>query len=87
MKANNPMRQRIWLLGGLALIAITAAARAEQVFQRQKDIPGLHLGQRAKVDDGTCPAGQIKLVVGSKLTAKGVTSTSKCVPRLGMKKK
>jgi hypothetical protein len=87
MKARNTMAHAIWLVGGLALIAIGTTARAEQIFQRERDIPDLHLGQRAMVDDGTCPAGQIKQVIGSNLTATGITRTSKCVPRLGAKKK
>jgi hypothetical protein len=87
MKVGNIMRQTMWLFAGLALIAITVTARAEQIFQREQEIPDLHLGQRAMVDDGSCPAGQIKQVIGSKLTATGITRTSKCVPRLGAKKK
>jgi hypothetical protein len=87
MKVGNVMRQTMWLLAGLVLIAITGAASAEQIFQREQEIPDLHLGQRAMVDDGTCPAGQIKQVIGSKLTATGITRTSKCIPRLGTKKK
>jgi hypothetical protein len=41
----------------------------------------MRLGQRAYVDDGTCPQGQVKEVVGAKLTATGVDRTRKCVPR------
>ena len=47
----------------------------------------LRLGQRVLVDDGSCPAGQIKEVQGSQMTTSGVLRTRKCVPRLGTKKR
>ena len=59
-------------------------AGAEQVA-REQDIVNLRLGQRMKVDDGTCPAGQIKEVSGAKMIASGVVHTRKCIPRLGPK--
>jgi hypothetical protein len=52
---------------------------------REQDIVDLKLGQRVKVDDGTCPAGQIKEVSGTKMTTTGVVRARKCVPRLGPK--
>jgi hypothetical protein len=73
----------LWL-GGFALMALVPDARAEQVA-REQDIANLRLGQRIKVDDGTCPAGQIKQVSGAKMVAAGVVHTRKCVPRLGPK--
>jgi hypothetical protein len=39
------------------------------------------------VDDGTCPAGQVKEVRGAKMTDKGVARTSACVSRFGPKTK
>ena len=68
----------------LWLIATSAVA---QTFSREQDIPDLRLGQRAMVDDGSCPAGQIKEVQGSQMTATGVLRTRKCVPRLGIKRR
>ncbi len=38
------------------------------------------LGQRVLVDDGSCPAGQIKQVTGARLTSAGVEHTRACVP-------
>jgi len=61
-------------------------AVAEQVA-REQDIVNLRLGQRVMVDDGSCPAGQIKEVSGSQMTATGVAATRKCIPRLGTKKR
>jgi uncharacterized protein DUF6719 len=68
----------------LWLIATTAVA---QTFSREQDIVDLRLGQRALVDDGSCPAGQIKEVMGSQMTETGVLRTRKCIQRLGMKKR
>jgi hypothetical protein len=71
-------------LGVLALLAPATGARAE-IVSRERDIVELRLGQRVQVDDGSCPAGQIKEVQGAQMTTSGVVRTSKCVPRLGPK--
>ncbi len=70
----------------LALCALTPSAMAEQVA-RERDIVNLRLGQRILVDDGSCPAGQIKEVSGAQMTATGVIPTRKCIPRLGTKRR
>jgi hypothetical protein len=69
----------------LLLFGFAAPAAAEQVA-REQDIADLRLGQRIMVDDGSCPAGQIKEVTGVKLTTSGVARARKCVPRMGTKK-
>jgi hypothetical protein len=74
------------LLGGLALRAPAAWAMADQV-SREQDIVGLRLGQHIQVDDGSCPAGQIKEVSGAKMTPTGILAATKCIPRLGIKRK
>ena len=71
-------------LTALALLAFAGAARAE-IVSREQDIVDLRLGQRVLVDDGSCPAGQIKEVQGAQMTTSGVLRTRKCVPRLGPK--
>lgn len=71
------------LLGGLAFS--TEVWAQQSIVSREQDIPDLRLGQRVMVDDGSCPAGQIKEVQGAQMTASGVTRTRKCVPRLGPK--
>ena len=76
----------ILLVGALVLFALVHAAMAQQV-RREQDIVNLRLGQRIKVDDGTCPAGQIKEVSGTKMTANGVRATQKCIPRVAAKTK
>jgi hypothetical protein len=84
IKASRIELLSILLLGALALFALVRVAAAQQVG-REQDIVNLRLGQRIKVDDGTCPAGQIKQVSGSRMTATGVERTRKCIPRLGAK--
>ncbi|NOJ40635.1 DUF6719 family protein [Bradyrhizobium australiense] len=72
------------LIVGLLGHATMALAQA---FSREQDIVDLRLGQRVLVDDGSCPAGQIKEVQGSQMTTSGVLRTRKCIPRLGTKKR
>jgi hypothetical protein len=79
MRASHPF------VTGLAFFALIAPAVAQQVA-REQDIGELRLGQRVMVDDGSCPAGQIKEVTGVKLTATGISRARKCVPRMGTKK-
>jgi hypothetical protein len=73
-----------WLLLviGLAVVVLPRSAAAEQV-SREQDIVSLRLGQRILVDDGSCPAGQIKEVSGTKMTPSGVLRAQKCIPRFG----
>jgi hypothetical protein len=70
-----------WLVAGM-----TPGAQAT-TFGREQDVPDLKLGQRVKIDDGTCPPGQVKEVSGAKMTEAGVTRTRTCVPRHGIKQK
>ncbi|MGV7217016.1 DUF6719 family protein [Bradyrhizobium sp. UFLA05-112] len=70
----------------LFALSTTTLAHAGTVG-REQDIVGLRLGQRVMVDDGTCPAGQIKEVRGAKMTESGITATRTCVPRFGPKSK
>ena len=77
---------RLPLLSAFALLALATSAVAEQV-SREQDIVDHRLGQRILVDDGSCPAGQIKEVSGTKMTAAGILRAQKCVPRIGVKRK
>jgi hypothetical protein len=86
IKASRLEILSILLVSALALFALVHAATAQQVG-REQDIVNLRLGQRIKVDDGTCPAGQIKQVSGAKMTANGVEATKKCIPRVAAKTK
>lgn len=67
---------------GLAIGVFPRLATAEQV-SREQDIVSLRLGQRILVDDGSCPAGQIKEVSGARMTAGGIARAQKCIPRVG----
>ncbi|MBR0901613.1 MULTISPECIES: DUF6719 family protein [Bradyrhizobium] len=78
--------RRATCLSLLTSLAFAATAHAATVG-REQDIVDLKLGQRVLVDDGTCPAGQVKEVRGAKMTDKGVSRTSACVPRYGPKTK
>jgi hypothetical protein len=69
------------LIAGLASSALVRAAIAEQVG-REQDVHNLRLGQRIRVDDGSCPAGQVKEVSGAKMIAGQVMRIRKCVPRV-----
>lgn len=70
----------------LVLVLLATPVLAQQV-SREQDIVELRLGQRILVDDGSCPAGQIKEVSGAKMTETGVSRSAKCIPRLGPKKR
>jgi hypothetical protein len=73
----------------LAVFGIFAQlpAMAAQPLSSEPAAGQLRLGQRVKVDDGTCPAGQIKEVSGTKMTSTGVVPARKCVSRVGPKQK
>ncbi len=70
----------------LGALASSPPVRAQYVG-REQDIVGLRLGQRVLVDDGTCPAGEVKEVSGAKMSPTGIVPARKCVPRLGPKRK
>ena len=73
-------------LASLVLWPHRSSALQGQV-SREQDIVNLQLGQRIKVDDGTCPAGQVKEVSGTKMTSAGVLAARKCIPRVKPKSK
>jgi hypothetical protein len=76
------------IVASALLAALAAAASAQtQTVGREQDIVVLRLGQRILVDDGTCPAGQVKEVSGAKMTPSGVTPARKCIQRLAPRKK
>jgi hypothetical protein len=70
---------------GALIVAGSCSASASHV-SREADIVNLRLGERVLVDDGSCPAGQIKEISGAKLGPTGVVRTRKCVPRTGLKR-
>lgn len=82
MTALRPLLCCLLLLGSMPPVL----AMTNQV-SREQDIVGLRLGQRILVDDGTCPAGQIKEISGAKMTPSGVQASRRCVSRSGPKTK
>jgi hypothetical protein len=64
----------------LSGLLMAASASATQV-RRETDIVNLRLGERILVDDGSCPAGQIKEISGAKLGPTGVARVRKCIAR------
>jgi hypothetical protein len=86
MSGRRASLKALCFLAIFGLFAL-AAAMAAQPLSREQDIVDLKLGQRVKVDDGTCPAGQIKEISGTKMTTSGVVRARKCIPRLGPKQK
>jgi hypothetical protein len=85
MSTSHTKPVLLLLLAGFALAALSSPAAAEQV-SREQDIVSLRLGQHILVDDGSCPAGQIKEVSGAKMTADGILRTQKCIARSGTRK-
>jgi hypothetical protein len=75
------------LPASLVLCLLASPAAATDTVMTERNIVDIRLGQRILVDDGTCPAGQIKEVSGSQMTTGGVLRTRKCIPRLGTKQK
>ena len=80
-----PRMGLVALVSVVAFAAIAQSASAQQALMREGDIVDLRVGQRVLIDDGSCPAGQIKQVIGSKLSQNGVVRTRSCVPRLAKK--
>ena len=80
-----PLRHVVCLALLISATLTTTAYAA--TIGREQDIVDLKLGQRVMVDDGTCPAGQVREVRGSKMSDNGVVRTSSCVARYGPKSK
>ena len=70
----------------IVMVLANGGASAAETVSREQDIADLRLGQRVQVDDGMCPAGQIKEVLGAQLSAAGVVRVARCVPRQGARR-
>jgi len=75
-------RNILYLIIGALIVVVSMRVAIAQQVSREQDIGNLRLGQRIKVDDGTCPAGQIKEISGSRMAATGIVRTAKCIPRV-----
>ncbi len=70
------------LLAALIAAASIGSASAQTVLKKEPPRGGLKLGQVVLVDDGSCPAGQIKEVRGGKGAGQGsVKRVRRCVAR------
>jgi hypothetical protein len=70
------------------LVTSAVIAGAEKVLKSEPPEGYLHPGERVLVDDGACPGGQIKDVVGgsnrkyrTSIPRSGAERTAKCIPR------
>jgi hypothetical protein len=72
------------VVSAVATIAFVTQATAE-VLKREPPMGQLREGQIVLVDDGSCPAGQIKQVTGGNHVAAGgfknIVRTRRCIPR------
>lgn len=65
----------------LMLTMLASESALAQTVSNERDIGALRLGQKILVDDGTCPAGQVKEVAGARLAPGGnVEAVRQCVP-------
>jgi hypothetical protein len=73
------------LFYALLIAAVAGPALAAQVLKQEPAMGAMREGQVVLVDDGSCPAGQIKKVVGGNHNRAGGTKQivrqSSCVPR------
>lgn len=75
-------RSAFMMLGLMALAFAPAHAGSTPVAIQHEPPEGvLRLGQRVRVDDGSCPAGQVKEVTAAQLGPKGILRTRVCVKR------
>lgn len=73
----------ITLTGAIAVSALfpLPAFAGSVAIQHEPPEGQLRLGQRVRIDDGTCPAGQVKEVTAARLTPNGIARTRVCVKR------
>ena len=79
---HSNARFLVGLTFGLAALSNIAMA---EVLKKEPPMGALREGQVVLVDDGSCPAGQIKEVIGGNHVAVGGTKhlvrTYKCIPK------
>ncbi len=67
--------------GAAGVTPAAHAASAPVAIQQEPPEGAMRLGQRIRVDDGTCPTGQVKEVTAAQLTPQGIIRTRVCVKR------
>ena len=73
------------IIASTLLFALLASTSTAQVLKREPAMGKLKEGQTVLVDDGSCPKGQVRKVVGGNHTEAGGTKmvrrASSCVSR------
>jgi hypothetical protein len=78
---------RIFVVAALSTVALVSMSHVSSAATLKKEpaMGALRQGQRVLVDDGTCPKGQIKEVIGGNHTSVGgnsqINRTRRCIPR------
>jgi len=78
------VRRLTLVVMGIATVLAAAPARGGSVpvaIQHEPPEGAMRLGQRVRVDDGTCPTGKVKEVTAAQLTPQGIVRTRVCVKR------
>jgi hypothetical protein len=76
--SRSMLRISVSVVVTLAALLISAPAARSQVLQSEPPQGSLPVGKRVLVDDGTCPSGEIKQVVGGDQL--GIPRKRQCVP-------
>jgi hypothetical protein len=67
------------------MLALSASVASAEILKKEPKMGALQEGQTVLVDDGSCPKGQIKRVVGGNHRKVGGTKQNErsrtCVPR------
>lgn len=80
------MKAHVWLIGALAVLLVASTeTRAQQMLKREPAMGAMKEGDTVFVDDGKCPKGQVRKVVGGNHIevggSKKVRRSSSCVAR------
>ena len=72
--------------GLVVLMTAMASGQGTQVLKKEPPMGALKTAERALVDDGSCPKGQIKEVIGGQHVGAGARQGSRerqrrCIPR------
>ena len=63
-----------------ALCLLVSPVAAERILKAEPAIGAVKEGARVLVDDGTCPKGQIKEIIGGNIQ-RHIARQSRCIPR------
>ncbi len=79
------MQNRMSFIAGFLIMTVNSSAFAQMVVKEEPPMGAMREGEVLLVDDGSCPPGKIKRVVGGNHVKVGGTKhivrTSSCVPR------